>query len=61
MLSCEAVATCLPSGKATTQLTGPDSIGVLRVRRRFGPDEEEEEDRRTSHMSTVPFRRPAKT
>jgi hypothetical protein len=52
-------AICFPSGKATRQVTGPDSIGVLSVRSRFGAVEEEVF--RTSHMSMVPFRRPAKT
>ena len=59
------MATCLPSGMATTQLIGPDSVGVRRVRRRPGeveaPDEVDEDVRRTSQMSIVPLRLPART
>lgn len=60
ILSVDAVATCPPAIEAT-QLIGPDSNGVRNVRSRFGEDDDVDDGFRTSQISIVPFRRPAKT
>ena len=57
---------CLPSGKATRQLTAPESAGFFTLLSRFEPEpktaaEDTLEGRRTSQISTAPLRLPAQT
>ena len=59
MLSCEAVATCFPSGNPIKHDITPDSVGVRNVLNKFGAVEVD--DRLRSHISTVPFLLPAST
>lgn len=52
-------ARCRPSGKATTQETTPELIGLRKVFKIFGVPEAARPVCRTSHTSIVPFRLPA--